>query len=882
MNSGVVPLDELRAGDVASAGGKAAKLGELAGKGFPVPPGFVVPAGACRSFFESLGLASEMGSLEDARPSELAQRSQILHGRIVRAELPKLLAGAILEAHARLIGNRDVVCAVRSSATAEDLADASFAGQHGTYYYVDAAHLLEMVRRCWGSLFSAEAASYRSTHGIPHASVSMAVVVQEMVASEVSGVAFTANPVSGDTGEIVVEASWGMGAAIVDGRVTPDRYVVARSGLGLRERRIADKRLMVPTRLDDESAERLVPVPHELRRREALQPAQLQTVVAWSLRCEEHFGAPQDVEWAFANGRFHLLQSRPITTLGRAVFGRGVKGRHVLFKALAENFTEPLTPLSEDLMSQSLPPGMTFVGGRVYMDLALMRRLLPFALSDEELAELLYSIGSKPIPVRLSLARLPLAALLALGSYLVLAVVLARTRDLPDSFMDSYRGLCRKVEADPSLDATGALRRLWLLPRILDPVGRMPVFVNITSVFRLGSWMVLLARLLKRWAPGLGPGAVPLLCSGSDGVLSAEMGRAIGTLADVASRESVVRETLIHNEPAVALARLRDEPAARSFIEGLGNFLAVHGHRGVREFELRSARWEEDPTPVLGMIRNYCAEPQARQIEAGEDSPVASDAEKKAVAARFALAEQVRGALGRRPLESLLGLRWRLVQFAAKRARYYIKLRENSRFYHIMGLGSVRKKILGIERELRSRGRLKCKDDIFFLREREVGALRAGRLGWLDVEDRIRERRIEHVRLSKATAPRTLGIECRARAPVDAGDTERLSGQSASPGRYTGIARVILDPSTDVALGRGEVLVAPYTDPAWTPLFLTAGAAVVEVGSFLSHAGTVAREFGMPCVVDVEDCTRRIQPGDLLEVDGSSGVVRILRRGGRP
>ena len=175
-------------------------------------------------------------------------------------------------------------------------------------------------------------------------------------------------------------------------------------------------------------------------------------------------------------------------------------------------------------------------------------------------------------------------------------------------------------------------------------------------------------------------------------------------------------------------------------------------------------------------------------------------------------------------------------------------------------------------------GKLKCKDDIFFLRLKEIIAMQSGRLGWLDVEDRIRERRIEHIRLCKMGPPKAIGValpEKYAAATQHEGAT-LLQGQPASPGAYEGRARVILDPSIDLELKPGEVLVAPYTDPAWTPLFLTAGAAVVEVGSYLSHAGTVAREFGMPCVVDVSDATQSIRTGDLIAVDGNLGSVRIV------
>jgi pyruvate,water dikinase len=759
----------------------------------------------------------------------------------------------------------DVTCVVRSSATAEDLPGASFAGQHGTYYYVDGARLLEMVRHCWASLWSVEAASYRSTHGIPHASVRMAVVVQQMVPSEVSGVAFTANPVTGERGQVVIESSFGMGAAIVDGRVTPDRYVIAGDdGLALRERRIAQKRFMVPTRLESEGAERLVAVPHERQRSETLTLDQARTVARWAMRCEERFGAPQDIEWALAGGRFHLLQSRPITTLARGRSEEVVRGQWVLFKAIAENFTDPITPLTADLLSVLFGPGLRFIGGRLYMNLRLIAPLVPFAMSDEDLARALYlSARSNALPLRLSIRKLPLAIVGGLLFYLAMGVLLARTRGMPDGFMEAYRSLCRKVGDDPVKDPVQALQRVTVLPRMLDPLGHMAMMVNVCSL-RFAPWMAVLQHALRRWVPDLRPDAVAVLCSGSEGVLSAEMGRGIWELAREARREPAVRDILVRREPEEAVRSLRGEPAARGFVERLEAFLALHGHRAIKEFEIRTARWEEDPAPVLGMVRNYLlieSDPEVR--------------EQKAARERRALEAEVQRALGAGPLGRLRS--W-LVHVAAARARYYLKLRENSRFYHIMAIGMLRKRVLAIEADLRRLGRLKCKDDVFFLKWNEVAALRAGGLGWADVEERIRQRRLEHVRLAKIDPPRTFGIDLREPPVAAPAVTDRLEGQPASPGRYEGIARVILDPSVDLTLRPGEVLVAPYTDPAWTPLFLIAGAAVVEVGSYLSHAGTVAREYGLPCVVDVADCTRRIQTGARLEVDGSQGVVRILEK----
>jgi phosphohistidine swiveling domain-containing protein len=857
----VLPLTDVTAGDVAIAGGKGAHLGELAARGFPVPPGFVVTSEACRGFFEKLDLAPLIARL--AEGGDPVARCAELRARIVGGTPDHALTAAILEAHASLLrgSGEGVLCAVRSSATAEDLGGASFAGQHGTYYYVDAARLLEMIRHCWASLFSPEAVSYRATHGIADAAVAMAVVVQEMVPAEVSGVAFTANPVTASREEIVVEASWGMGAAIVDGRVTPDRYVVARDGLAIREQRIADKRFMVLSRLEAGAAHRVVEVPHDRRRAQTLDAAEVRTVAEWSLKCEAHFGAPQDVEWALAGGRFHLLQSRPITTLGRDE--RVPEGRYLLFKPLAENFTDPLTPLTIDLLLLPMPLGYRAIRGRLYMNLDHLRPLIPLRISDEDLATVLYlgsPTGTRP-PV--SWLKVPGAVTVLALAHLAAAVALARMRGLPDDFMEGYRALCRRVEADPTMGPAEAMLRLLILPAPFDPIGNLPLVVNGASL-RFGPWAAALAWMLRRWAPGVRPETASLLCAGSEGVLSAEMGRSLRALAAEALAAPRVVALLAEHGPARALALLRDEPSAAPFLARLDAFLAVHGHRAVKEFELRTARWDEDPAAVLALLRNC--------LVAGAGS---GHAEDKSTRARAEAEDEVRRALERRPLERLGRPRWRLVDLAATRARQLLKLRENSRFFHIMGFGVVRKKVLAVEAELLRDGRLKCKDDAFFLLWSELEALRREQLRWADVEDRIRERRLEHVRFAKLPPPRTFGIAT-APLPSAAVPGGGLRGQCASSGRYRGRARVILDPTQGTPLQQGEVLVAPYTDPAWTPLFLAAGAAVIEVGSYLSHAGTVAREFGMPCLVDVADATRLIPPGALVDVDADGGVVRVV------
>jgi len=872
MGTAVMKLNDVRRNDVAIAGGKGANLGELAGRNFPVPPGYVVSAKACEEFFQHIGLDRQLKGLEDASPDELGKRCLAIRDSIEKADLPQNLADAIMSAHGELAKGRgsDMVCAVRSSATAEDLGEASFAGQHGTYYYVDDNHLLKKIKQCWASLWSPEAVSYRSTQGIDHASVFMGVVVQEMIQSDVSGVTFTANPVTGSRDEIVIESSWGMGAAIVDGRVTPDHYTIEREGLKLREKRIAEKRFMVPSRLTEGRKERLQALPHEKRHQETLSPDLVRTVAEWAVKAEDHFGSPQDVEWAITDGQFYLLQSRPITTMGRQEIGRDVKGQYVLVKFMAENFTDPLTPLTANMLSM-LPlasVAIRSIGWRPYFDLKYFRFILPFKVSDEDLANLLYlsTEGSQPA-MKLSLIKLPVFLLLMFYIFLSQGVLYARTRWMPDDFMDGFRKLVHEVEGDPAFGPVETMRRLWALPKLFDPVGNMVLWVNLTAP-RYAPWMGTLKKLLRRWCPDVRPDAEALLCSGTQGVLSAEMGRGIWALAREAKRHERVRELLVKHKPEAVLEELKSEPEARDFLDRLDEFLAKNGHRAIKEVELQSVRWEENPAPVLGMIRNYLLV---------ESDP--TDHEKKVHQTRAQLEAEIRGKLEAYPLERTFRPRWRLIRFMVDRAKYFAKLRENSRFYHIMVINIVRKKILGIEAGFMRRGKLRCKDDIFFLHWDEIAEMQAGRLGWHDVEGRIHERRLEHVRLSKITPPKMVGIELREKRPVEepaTGEGPMLRGESASPGKYEGLAHVILNPSVDIELRPGEILVAPYTDPAWTPLFLTAGAAVVEVGSFLSHAGTVAREYGLPCLVDVPDCTRRIHSGARLKVDGDLGIVRIL------
>ena len=393
----VVLLSMVGKNDVDIAGGKGANLGELIQNEFPVPPGFVITA---QQYALCIGELTMSGHITVEECVDI--RKQILD-----IELTSEFLAKIDEYHEQISQEfpGEFVYAVRSSATAEDLGDASFAGQHDTYYYVTTSELPQMIKKCWASLWSDAAFSYRDAQGIEHKQVNMAVIVQVMIQSDTSGVTFTANPMTGDKDVVITESSWGMGAAIVDGRVSPDRYVINKTTNQLITKRISDKKFMVPSSISP-GASRLIEVPAERRRKETLSITQAQTIAMWAIKSEHYFKNPQDIEWAFCNDEFYMLQSRPITVMG-------VKedfipeGPFVLFKPLAENFTDPLLPLSQDIFTRIFPM-MRFIKGRAYISANFFRPFLPFKMKDNEVAQLAYLSNVDKFKPVISLPRVAL------------------------------------------------------------------------------------------------------------------------------------------------------------------------------------------------------------------------------------------------------------------------------------------------------------------------------------------------------------------------------------------------------------------------------------------------------------------------------------------
>ncbi|MGE5590573.1 MAG: PEP/pyruvate-binding domain-containing protein [Bacillota bacterium] len=846
--------------DLPLAGGKGANLGDMVRAGLPVPPGFVLLTSAYRDFVTGNGIQSEIQRLAAAvRPDDadsVEAASTAIRALFDQGTVAPAVVEAVTEAYAQLDGG---LVAVRSSATAEDLPGASFAGQQETYLNIEGPEqVLAAVRQCWSSLWTPRAISYRAHQGISPADVSLAVVIQRLVVAEAAGVLFTANPVNGRRDQMVIDGAWGLGEAVVSGQVTPDHWVAdGRTGTVL-EARIASKEVMTVRRAGGTD---ILPIAEERRSLPVLNDDGVAALVDLGRRVAAHFGVPQDIEWALAGGQFYLVQSRPITSLfplpepapppepGLRV--------HTCFNAI-QGLVEPLTPAGIDLFGHILPglaalfgypvkpgqwlPVFRHAAGRVYMDITnairrpQARGVLPFlpGVVDRPMADILIDLLDRE--PRLSAPAKPTRLFPRIPVLFVGGIALR----VLGALISPHRAAQRRVE--------GMDQFISGLERQADSLGS------------LAERRQFLQEVAPRLFPLLLAHVVPLVVPGMGARFQAEK-RCEEWLGDGSLIQPVLR-ALPHNpttEMDLALWRLSRrlkaegiEPSADH--PGVRDFLDRYGHRGVREIDVGMPRWRDDPEHVLNVLRTYLGQGDETDAEA-HFRQGAADAERAATA----LVERVRREKGL--------VRAVVMRFLLSRVRALAGTREYPKFLAVR-MFALHRRVLGkIGQDLVADGRLDNADDIYFLWFRD----------WMEPGSDLRAlaaaNRAEYQReLGRRSVPRVLTSEGEAFYGAPAAVEGALVGTAASPGVHEGRVRVIRDPR-GAKLEHGEVLVAPGTDPAWTPLFLTAGALVMEIGGIMSHGSVVAREYGIPAVVGIPDATRRLRDGQRVRVDGESGAV---------
>ena len=849
-----------------TVGGKGASLARLARAGLPVPPGFHITTAAYRRFTGENQLDERIVSIaEQARaddPASLEHAAEQIQTLILGCAIPDDISEPIRAWYAELGDNPPV--AVRSSATAEDLPEMSFAGQQETYLNVRGDAVLDAVRRCWASLWTARAIGYRARQGIASRDVSLAVVVQELVPAEVAGIMFTANPLTGERDQTMINAAWGLGEAIVGGHVTPDTLVVDPRTGAITAQEIADKAVMT-VRTATGTVE--APVLTDLRTQAALQPSQAAELARIGAQIAELYAQPMDIEWVLHDAQIFILQARPITALPtpRPNLDWSVpraQGQYAR-SSVIELLPEPLSPLfatlalplwnkAMDTFMRSILPGSQFptqmlmtINDYAYYD---------YGMSGKEAAGLM-------------------GAMLSGIPNLVRLLSSARSR-WADQARPRYAAIIETWEAH-NLSATPAAQILDGAHAIVDAAaghylaiqsGILPVAYMSEALFTAAY-----DGLAKRPSD---PPALAFMLGFDSLPIQAE--KSLYDLAMWSRDQPALAQYLAQASSASIAAACQSSSApidaqlwqefSRRFSEHLHRF----GHT-VYDLDFAKSLPADDPAPLIETLKYF--------LSGTARSPY--ERQRAATKAR----EQAAGSL----LLRLRGPRLVLLKLLAQTAQRYAPLREDALADVGLGWTLLRRMLREIGQRLASAGAITERDDVFFLEWSELqSAARALEASQptVDYRQRVEERRAVRESERLVTPPVTLplkggakflGIDFSALMPAhteqQSGDT--IKGIGASPGNVVGTARVIHGPGEFKQMHQGDILVAKITTPAWTPLFALASGIVTDVGGPLSHSSIVAREYHIPAVLGTGVATERIHSGQQISVDGDGGVVTL-------
>ncbi|MGD0788593.1 MAG: PEP/pyruvate-binding domain-containing protein [Terracidiphilus sp.] len=847
-------------------GGKGGSLTRMVVAGLPVPPGFHITTDAYRRFVEenhlAEGIHSAAAQAQVNDPATLDQASEQIQSLFAQGTIPGDIAEAIRQWYGEL--GADTPVAVRSSATAEDLPGASFAGQLETYLNIRGGDaVLAAVKRCWASLWTGRAIGYRQRQGIPPQDVSMAVVVQQLVSADAAGVLFTANPVTGARDELLINAAWGLGEAIVSGLVTPDTIVVSKQTGAIASQEIASKEVLT-VRLPEGTREE--PVPADKRKQAALTPPQSAELARLGMKIEQLYGQPMDIEWASCDGRIFILQARPITALPewRAALEWKIPraGARYFRQSVAELLPEPLSPLfatlalplwneaTQQIMIEALGPGCASMGLLTIQDYVYYE----MPLNARQTAGLLFN-------------------------FLMRARTLARMwRKAVAHWADDVRPHYAQATAEWTGRDLAAMPTQELLAgahRIVEAAAGYYVSVQLVlgpPVLSEALFTAVYNHLIKRKSD---PPALTFLLGFDSAPILAE--KSLYDLAIWTRSENELAGYLAQTSGKEIAAAYESQAAAIANGESWGEFtrrLAEHLNRfghAVYDLDFAKSVPADSPASLLDTLRHFIAgqgrNPYERQAAA--------------TAARERAAESLLARLG--------GLRRRLFKGVLGWAQRSAPLREDSLADVGLGWPALRRILREMGRRMVAGGAIADRDEVFWLKWEEVEE--AARL--IDAGQpvgnyrrAIAERRETWQRERDVAPPvllplkggaRILGLDLSHLMPARSGQAagNTIKGIGASPGMVTGPACVIHGPEEFDRMKPGDILVAKITTPAWTPLFALASGIVTDVGGPLSHSSIVAREYGVPAVLGTGVATHRIQSGQRITVDGNSGVVRM-------
>ena len=866
-------------------GGKVLPLIPLLRARLPVPPGFVIGAEVMGQILHHEGLLPLLEKLDQGgyTPQALNQ----LQEQILTLKLPKFMEEPLAQ-HWHLLGGG--VVAVRSSGIQEDLGTASFAGQYHTSLGITWPQLWPAILRCWASAFSEAVICYRRSRGLPLRQVGMAVFVQVMVTSRVSGVLFTVNPLNGSRREMSLDSGWGLGDAYVSGQAAADNFLCSRplqadpqAPIHILHQVVVPKpRQLV---LGEAGETQWVDVPEGDREIPSLDPTQVEEIGRLGLAVEALLLGPRDVEWAIDHGgTLFLLQARPITTVAP---DKHRSRRDVLWtqRFSGERWTETASVLGWSIIDPILHHFVFYQDasrrflhgsaatrlflGQPYFNITIFRHLLfkfPGAVPPQFLLEFF------PREEQEEILRAPwiLPDLELVRSIIQETRAEKRWERFEWNGLTNFRiwqeflpGFERAIAALPDTPPSPAACRTAV------DEGRALIVsylrIHVISLAFASIFYQVLQVLLRRWAGEGDPFLPAALTAHGRGNKTFETNMALWELARLAERWPAVRAALTDGEALPPVEQLERVAGGGPFLLALHNFIRQYGHRSTASWEIFSPRWVDTPEIPLGLVRSYLRAGPGR-----DPSEIEERSRREQIEAEHRVLELIRrhAPPGQQPRRV-----W-LFQKLLHLTRNYTVLRENQRFYFDQLLYKIKSNLSHMGLLWAERGLLEQAADLPFLNLEEVDDVLGGHLDALDL------RALVHLRREQQTSDRQVErpVFLRGDLPYREMETHTastLSGLGISPGRIRGRVRIVRNLTEGAKLGRGDILVTHATDPGWTPLFLTAGGLIMELGSLLSHGAVVAREYHLPAVVNISEATRLLHDGQEVTLDGSLGMIYL-------
>jgi pyruvate,water dikinase len=902
--SPILAFNEPGADRLDLVGGKGANLGRLSKAGFPVPPGCTITTECYRAFIAANDLQGLIGGhldrIDYGNAGSIEAAATAIRQALTKGTMSEALEAAVTNAY-QALGEQTFV-AVRSSGTAEDLEAASFAGQHDTYLDVrGTSAVVDAVKRCWASLWTARAVAYRREKGFGHSDVGIAVVLQTMVESEISGVMFTANPMTTAVDEYVVNASYGLGEAIVSGIVTPDLFVLNREDLTVRRSTLGSKTVKIvrdPAKTHG-TIERHVAT--EDQQRACLTPQQLAELGALGARVARYYeGYPQDIEWGLAGGKFYLLQSRDITGVEFSwdedldAFQNVPKDDNQIWtRSWSDStWTGRITPLfysaraeNAQFIRQSIADlwGLEGYGqkrifkfhkGFVYYGsetdyVALSKILHPSFRADELLENL-------PPALRDKIRREPF-------SWFDVARMLARIQllqkeHLPwNTYTHVYRKFVEGVEdanglppaqighlSDEALkkycDARNKNERDWVRS------------FWTTFYFSAPMIMGIFTHMVENWLGEKDPSVRATLLTGSPlPTVTEEANNALVAMAMDINAAPILAKLFESNPGAAFFEAVRKHPGGAAFASKYDAFLEKYGHRGQADRDISFDRRWDNPGldyTALASLRTADHESAERKV--------------KAVVER------------RKELTAQFIAKLKLLPFGDLRAQAFVwvqdwllafwRFRDDQRAHVDRATFSQKRAYAELGRRLSERSVFAGQDDYYMFSMRELFAiLDRGTLTRLDrAKLKARKRNYDRFRVEFNPPKYMLGDQyADLEAPATGGDANQLRGVGMSRGIITGTARVISSLTDIGRVQKGDILVTFATDPGWTPVFVALSGLVLETGGMLAHGACISREYGIPAV-QVAGAMTRIPDGATISVNGDMGTVTLVHSGAEP